>query len=102
MKTILFTLETPAGTFWIRPEPGDRVRLGIDHTPLRTYSSARAAAMAVGRKDTGAKAWDEDEATVPPRQLPGWKRGPELRQRALRKRAGYGGNAVREESQDQE
>ena len=42
MKTVLFTYETPVGTFWIRPEPADRVQLGINRQKLKTVLRAGA------------------------------------------------------------
>lgn len=74
MKSILYTLNTDAGTFWIRPEPADRVQLGIDKIELKTYSSPRAAARAVAERTTGWQAWDESAAAAPS-GLEKWKRG---------------------------
>ena len=74
MKSVLYTLSTDAGTFWIRPEPADRVRLGIDNVDLKTYSSPKAAARAVAERSTGWQAWDESTAPVPV-GLERWKRG---------------------------
>src|SRR4051794_39328074 len=74
MKTVLYTLSTDAGTFWIRPEPADRVRLGIDDVELKTYSSPKAAARAVAERNTGWEVWDRS-AAVAPSGLEKWKRG---------------------------
>jgi hypothetical protein len=74
MKTTLFTFETALGTFWIRPEPADRVRLGLDRHKLRTYASATAAARAVAGRDTGWPAWDAATDLIAPARLNNWKR----------------------------
>ena len=74
MKTVLFTYETPVGTFWIRPEPADRVQLGIDRQKLKTYASARLAAKAVGDRTTGWAPWDSLEGVAAPTRLSAWKR----------------------------
>jgi hypothetical protein len=76
VKTVLFTYESPVGTFWIRPEPADRVLLGIDRRKLKTYGSAKAAARAVAERMTGWEAWDSLEGVVPPSRLERWKRPP--------------------------
>lgn len=75
MKTLLFRLETPAGTFWIHPEPAGRVQLRIDQHRLKTYSSAKAAARDVAEKHTGWEAWDQLEGVTAPENLSRWKRG---------------------------
>ncbi len=62
MKSVLYTLSTDAGTFWIRAEPADRVRLGIDNVELKTYSSPKAAARAVAGHNTGWDIWDRSAA----------------------------------------
>ena len=74
MKSILYTLKTDAGTFWIRPEPADRVRLGIDNVELGTYSSAKVAARAVTERKTGWELWDQSTGAAPA-DLEKWKRG---------------------------
>jgi hypothetical protein len=74
MKTVLFTCETSVGTFWIRPEPADRVQLGIDRHKLRTYASAKAAARSVAARTTGYAAWDTEENAVIPPTLERWKK----------------------------
>lgn len=74
MKSVLYTLSTDAGTFWILPEPADRVRLGIDNVQLKTYSSPKAAARAVTERSTGWQAWDQS-AALAPSGLEKWKRG---------------------------
>jgi hypothetical protein len=74
MKSVLYTVSTETGTFWIRPEPADRVRLGIDNTDLKTYSSPKAAARAVAERDTGWETWDKS-AVPAPSGLEKWKRG---------------------------
>jgi hypothetical protein len=56
MKTTLFTYDTPVGTFWIRPEPAGRVRLGIGRERLNTFPSATAAARAVAERTTARAA----------------------------------------------
>ena len=58
MKPVLFTYETPLGTFWIRPEPAGRVQLGLGNLKLRTYASAKAAAESVRSQTTGHEEWD--------------------------------------------
>lgn len=73
MKSSLYTVATDAGTFWIRPEPADRVRLGIDNVELKTYSSPKAAARAVAERNTGWQLWDQ-AATLAPSGLEKWKR----------------------------
>jgi hypothetical protein len=80
MKTILFTYETPLGTFWIRPEPADRVQLGLDRSKLRTYGSAKAAARAVAEQSTGHDPWDSAVGFVIPNGLEKWKRPPKPRE----------------------
>ena len=79
MKTVLFTYETPVGTFWIHPEPAGRVQLRIDRTRLDTYASPTAAARAVAERRTGWAAWDELQDAIAPRDLRRWKRPPESR-----------------------
>jgi hypothetical protein len=74
MKSVLYTLSTEAGTFWIRPEPADRVRLGVDNMELKSYSSPKAAARAVAERNTGWAVWDESKALAPS-GLESWKRG---------------------------
>ena len=76
MKTVLFTYESPVGTFWIRPEPADRVLLGVDRHKLKTYGSAKTAARAVAEKTTGWEAWDTLEGATAPPGLERWKRPP--------------------------
>jgi hypothetical protein len=78
MKTTLFTYDTPVGTFWIRPEPADRVQLGIDRTKLKTYSSAKAAARDVAAQATGYGPWDSLAGALIPPSLARWKR-PSIR-----------------------
>jgi len=87
MKTTLFTYETPVGTFWIQPEPADRVRLGIDRHKLKTYGSATAAARAVTERKTSWPAWDSLEGVPGPARLSSWKRpGPKaVKQQAPRR-----------------
>src|SRR4051794_3114311 len=75
MKTVLYTFSTEAGTFWVRPEPADRVRLGIDNIELKSYSSPKAAARAVAGRHTGWDVWD-GSAALAPSDLEKWKRGP--------------------------
>jgi hypothetical protein len=74
MKTVLFTRETPVGTFWIQPEPAGRVRLGIDREKLKTYASARLAAQAVADRTTGWAPWDALQSSPAPARLSAWKR----------------------------
>ena len=85
MKTILFTYQSPVGTFWIRPEPAGRVQLGIDRHRLKTYDSPKAAARDVAAKNTGFAAWDTGEHAIVPRELHNWKRGPALRRKKAAK-----------------
>jgi len=75
MKTTLFTFQSPVGTFWIRPEPGDRVQLGIDRYKLKTYSSPKGAARDVFLRTTGHEPWDSLQDVIPPQGLEKWKRG---------------------------
>ena len=74
MKSVLFTCETSAGTFWIRPEPAGRVQLGLDRHKLRTYPSPKAAARAVAEQAPGWAEWDNAAGVVVPRGLEKWKR----------------------------
>ena len=74
MKSVLYTLTTDVGTFWLRPEPADRVRLGVDNIDLKTYSSPKTAARAVAERTTGWQAWDQSK-TPAPTGLEKWKRG---------------------------
>ncbi len=74
MKSVLYTFSTDSGTFWIRPEPAARVRLGIDNMELKTYSSPKTAARAVAERNTGWEAWDQS-AALAPSGLEKWKRG---------------------------
>lgn len=76
MKTILFQYDTPVGTFWIHPEPADRVRLRLDGHQLSSYPSAKAAARAVAEQATGWTAWDTMAGVLVPTGLHKWKRGP--------------------------
>ncbi len=73
MKSVLFTYESPIGTFWIRPEPANRVQLGLDAHKLRAYVSAKAAARAVTEQSTGWEAWDTARSLVIPSGLEKWK-----------------------------
>ncbi|MFL6350685.1 MAG: hypothetical protein ACJ74Z_02375 [Bryobacteraceae bacterium] len=75
MKSLLYSRETPIGTFWIRPESAGRVQLGIDRVLLRTYSSAKAAARAVADRETGWQTWDEARDVLAPFGLENWERG---------------------------
>ncbi|MFL6450150.1 MAG: hypothetical protein ACJ746_21090 [Bryobacteraceae bacterium] len=75
MKSVLFTFDTTLGTFWIRPEPAGRVRLGLDKLKLHEYGSANAAAKAVRDHQTGYSAWDEYAEAIGPSSLEKWKRG---------------------------
>jgi hypothetical protein len=74
MKALLYTNKTPIGTFWIRPEPAGRVRLGIDRTELRAYPSPKAAARAVTERQTGWERWDKADDVLAPRGLEAWRR----------------------------
>ena len=74
MKSVLYTVSTDVGTFWMRPEPADRVRLGIEEVELKTYSSPKAAARAVADRDTGWELWDRSAAPAPS-GLEKWRRG---------------------------
>ena len=73
MKTVLYTFSTDVGTFWIRSEPADRVRLGIDNLELKPYSSPKAAAQAVAGHNTGWDVWDRSATGA--FGLERWKRG---------------------------
>ena len=75
MKTVLFSFDTPVGTFWIQPQPADRVLLGIDNNRLKTYSSATAAAEAVRDRRTGYEPWDSLGLSRVPDNLKKWKKG---------------------------
>jgi hypothetical protein len=87
MKTVLFTCETSVGTFWIRPEPADRVQLGIDRHKLRTYASAKAAARSVAARTTGYEAWDTAKDTIIPSTLERWKKPSKTSTGGLQKAA---------------
>ncbi len=90
MKTLLFRLETPVGTFWIHPEPAGRVQLRMNQHRLKTYSSAKAAARDVAEKHTGWKEWDQLEGVTAPENLSRWKRGepkPTAKQRKAKQEA---------------
>jgi|tagenome__1003787_1003787.scaffolds.fasta_scaffold20629167_2 hypothetical protein len=76
MKSVLFTYLSPLGTFWIRPEPAGRVRLGFEREQLGTYASARAAADAVAQQKTGYQPWDVAEHSITPSGLARWKTAP--------------------------
>jgi len=86
MKTVLFTYQTPVGTFWIHPEPADRVRLRIDGTPLKSSSSAKAAARDVYHRSTGWEAWDTLVDVPAPNSLARWKRQSASKAQRARKR----------------
>ncbi len=86
MKSVLFTYESPIGTFWIRPEPAGRVQLGLDAHKLRTYSSAKAAAKAVAEQSTGWEPWDAANGLIAPPGLEKWKHAAGYRS-AAKKRA---------------
>lgn len=75
MKSVLFTYESPLGTFWIRPEPAGRVQLGLDKLKLRTYASPKAAAEAVRAQSTGHEEWDRAGGILVPSGLEKWKTG---------------------------
>jgi hypothetical protein len=75
MKSILFTYQSPLGTFWIQPEPAGRVRLGVDKKKLRTYGSPKAAARAVAERTTGWEPWDTGQGLTAPAGLEKWKTG---------------------------
>lgn len=73
MKTVLYSLDTDAGTFWIQPQPAGRVLLGIGNQHLRTYSSVRDAVEHVSARTTGHAAWDDQPG--PPVPLRRWRKG---------------------------
>jgi hypothetical protein len=73
------------GTFWIRPEPADRVQLGLDAHKLRTYGSAKAAAKAVAEQSTGWEPWDTANGMIIPPGLEKWKRGAGYRSAAKKR-----------------
>jgi hypothetical protein len=75
MKSVLFTYDSPLGTFWIRPEPAGRVQLGLDKLKLRTYASPKAAAEAVRNQSTGYEEWDRANGILLPSGLEKWKTG---------------------------
>lgn len=85
MKSVLFTYESPMGTFWIRPEPAGRVQLGLDAHKLSTYSSAKAAAKAVAEQSTGWESWDTAGGLLPPPGLERWKRAAGYRSAAKKR-----------------
>jgi len=84
VKTLLFTYESPVGTFWIRPEPAGRVQLGIDRNKLKTYNSPTAAARDVADHSTGWQAWDELQGVPAPKDLRKWKRPAKTARNACR------------------
>jgi hypothetical protein len=73
----MFYFKTTVGTFWIRPhaEFPDRVRLGIDGTPLATFHSPAAAAETVRERRTGWAAWDSRSDLAAPEELAAWTPG---------------------------
>ncbi|HSU31276.1 MAG TPA: hypothetical protein VLJ11_08570 [Bryobacteraceae bacterium] len=73
MKSVLFTYDSPLGTFWIRPEPAGRVQLGIDKLKLRTFTSPKAAAEAVRSQSSGYEEWDRASGILVPSGLEKWK-----------------------------
>lgn len=75
MKTVLYSLETPAGTFWIQPQPAGRVLLGIDNHRLKTYGSVTDATDAVSHRTTGYAEWDDAEGERRPVPLRQWRKG---------------------------
>jgi hypothetical protein len=75
VKTVLFSYDTPVGTFWIQPQPDDRVLLGISNNRLKTYASAGAAADAVRDRKTGYEPWDSLGLFRVPNTLKDWKKG---------------------------
>lgn len=75
MKTVLYSLDTPVGTFWIQPQPADRVLLGIGGQRLRTYGSVKAAMAEVSARTTGHAEWDEQPGDRLPISLRQWKKG---------------------------
>jgi hypothetical protein len=85
MKSVLFTYDSPMGTFWIRPEPADRVQLGLDAQKLRTYASAKAAAKAVAEQSTGWEPWDTASGLIIPPGLEKWKRAAGYRSATKRR-----------------
>ena len=73
----MYYFKTIVGTFWIRPhaEFPDRVRLGIDDTPLATFHSPAAAAATVQARRTGWAAWDSRDDLEGPAELGAWTPG---------------------------
>lgn len=86
MKSVLFTYSSPLGTFWIRPEPAGRVRLGLDQQQLQTYASPRTAADAVAQQKTGYPPWDSADPGLVPHGLNKWKHGAGYASSGLRRR----------------
>jgi hypothetical protein len=79
MKTVLFSVNTPLGEFWIQPQPAGRVLLSIGNRELRTYGNPTLAAEAVAKGETGHQPWDTAEDILRPRSLRQWKKGPRSR-----------------------
>jgi hypothetical protein len=74
VTTVLFSFDTPVGTFSIEEQPPDRVLLGINGNSLKTYRSAAAAAEAVRDRKTGYEPWDSLGLSRVPDTLKNWKR----------------------------
>ena len=87
-ESVLYTLSTDAGTFWIRARPADRVRLGIDNVELKTYSSPKAAARAVAGHNTGWDIWDRSAGDAfGLEEVEAWQRTPQRPQACAQKRS---------------
>jgi hypothetical protein len=69
-----YSYKTPAGTFWISPQPDSpgRVQLGVDDTVLGSYDSAGAAADDFSGGHTGWAEWDRRSHRDAPTDLSEW------------------------------
>jgi hypothetical protein len=83
MKTVLYSLDTPVGTFWLQPQPADRVLLGIGNRQLKTYGSVKAAVADVSGRTTGYPEWDELPGDKRPVSLRQWKKGQRSSRKSL-------------------
>jgi hypothetical protein len=75
MKRVIFSYDSPLGKFWITPDAGGKVMLGLERHRLKRFSSARDAAFAVYDQKSGSKEWDSAEIPVKPKSLEQWRKG---------------------------
>jgi hypothetical protein len=86
MKRTLFTYKSAVGEFWIRPDAGGRVMLGLGRDQLKRFSSPRAAAIAVYEGSTGHAEWDDAADALRPKSLEQWKRARGLEKQEKKRR----------------